>query len=83
MGYIGYHMLVGTDTCGQNFGNVRIGQGRKTPVYTTCRGTRPVSAHITQSIDKCKDPVFVIKKQPFIVTGLNIAEGHCRPVGKP
>ena len=82
MGYIGYHVFVGADTGGQNLGHIRVGQGRETPVDTSGRRTCPVGSDFTKGVDKRKDPVLVIQKNFFIITGFNPAKGHGRPIGK-
>jgi hypothetical protein len=83
MSYIGHHMLVGTDAGGQNLGNIGVGQGRETPVDTTGCRRAPLGADFSKSFDKREDPILVVVKNRFIISGLNTAEGHGRPVGKP
>ena len=47
MGYIGYHMLIGTDPGGQDLGDIGIGQGRETPVDTAGGRTGPFGSDFT------------------------------------
>ena len=82
MAYIGNHMFVGTDTGGQNLGNIRISKGRETPVDAAGCCTCPSGSDFAKGVYKGKDPVFVIQKNLFIVTGLDPAKGHGCPVGK-
>ena len=46
MWHIGYNMLIGTDAGGQYLWNIRISNGRKAPVNSTCRVGRPFRIYI-------------------------------------
>jgi hypothetical protein len=60
VGYIGHHVLVGTDTRGQDFGDVGVRQGRETPVDATGCGNTPFGADIAQGVDEGKYAVLVV-----------------------
>ncbi len=82
VGHVGHHVLIGTDTGGQNFGNIGIGQGRKTPVDTACGRAGPIGSDLAQGIHKGKDAVLVIQQHGFVIARLDVTKGHGRPVGK-
>ncbi len=83
MGHIGDHVFVGTDTGRQDFRDVRVRQGRETPVDTAGRGDTPFGADIAESVDERENTVFVVVQDLLVITRLHAAEGHGGPVGEP
>jgi hypothetical protein len=59
-GHIGHHVLVGTDTRGQNLGDVGVGQGRETPVDAAGSRNTPLGADVAQGVDEGEDAVLVV-----------------------
>ncbi len=83
VGHIGHDVLVGTDTGGQDFGNVGVRQGRETPVDAAGGGHAPLGADVAQGVDEGKDAVLVVVQDLLVVAGFDAAEGHGGAVGEP
>ncbi len=82
MRHIGDHVLIGTDTGGQDLWDICVCNGGETPVDgPSCVGG-PFRIHITQRIDKGKDAVLLVGELLLEITRLNAAKGHAGPVGK-
>ena len=82
MGHIGNHMFVGTDAGGQDFRDIVIRNGGKTPVDRTGGIGIPFVGNRSERHDKGKGAVLVIEEISLIVTGLDTAECQGDTAGK-
>jgi len=82
MGNVGHHVFVGTDARGQDLGNVRIGNGRKSPVDGPgCIGG-PFGVHFPKCVHKSEDSIFIVLEDRSVIPRLNPSKGHGSPVGE-
>ena len=76
------HMLVCTNTGGQDFGNIAVGYRREAVINSTgCSGIPPVG-NLTKCKYKGENSVFVVDKVASEITGLDSAKTQSGTAGK-